>query len=105
MAFFGATGTPVLDFCWHLLWVSKPEWVLSYSFFVKVNVMYIPPRSTSSATRADLLVAGITVGHFPTCIKRGGTWLGFETEDERATIASDPAFRITTLVCVDVYSE
>ena len=28
---FGATGTPVLDFWWRLLWVSKPEWVLPYS--------------------------------------------------------------------------
>ena len=24
--FCGATDTPVLDFWWHLLWVSKPEW-------------------------------------------------------------------------------
>ena len=31
MSFFGATGTPVLDFWWRLLWVSKPEWVLPYS--------------------------------------------------------------------------
>ena len=29
--FFGATGNPVLDFWWRLLWVSKPEWVLPYS--------------------------------------------------------------------------
>ena len=40
--FLGATGTPGLDFWWHLLWVSKPEWVLSFSLFAKVNVMYIP---------------------------------------------------------------
>ena len=24
MSYFGATGTPVLDFWWRLLWVSKP---------------------------------------------------------------------------------
>ena len=24
--FCGATDTPVLDFWWRLLWVSKPEW-------------------------------------------------------------------------------
>ena len=29
--FCGAIYTPVLDFWWHLLWVSKPEWVLPYS--------------------------------------------------------------------------
>ena len=33
MSFFGATGTPVLDFWWRLFWVSKPEWVLPYSLF------------------------------------------------------------------------
>ena len=26
--FCWATDTPVLDFWWHLLWVSKPEWGL-----------------------------------------------------------------------------
>ena len=31
MSYFGATGTPVLDFWWRLLWVSKPEWVLPYT--------------------------------------------------------------------------
>ena len=46
MSFFGATGTPVLDFWWRFLWVSKPEWVLPYSlFFAEANVMYIPQDS------------------------------------------------------------
>ena len=31
MSYFGATGTPVLDFFWRLLWVSKPKFVLPYS--------------------------------------------------------------------------
>ena len=35
-------------------------------------------RFTSGATHADLLAAGSAAGHFPTCISRGGTWLGFE---------------------------
>ena len=35
MSFLGATGTPVLDFWWRLLWVSKPEWVLPYSLFLR----------------------------------------------------------------------
>ena len=30
MSYFGATGTPVLDFWWRLFWVSKPKWVLPY---------------------------------------------------------------------------
>ena len=42
MSFLGATGTPTLDFWWHLLWVSKPEWVLPYLLFAEANVMYIP---------------------------------------------------------------
>ena len=47
MFYFGATGTPVLDFLWHLLWVSKLEWVLPYSNYRgKCNVY--PQRFTSS---------------------------------------------------------
>ena len=37
---FRATGTPVFDFWWHLLWVSKPEWVLPNLLFAEANVMY-----------------------------------------------------------------
>ena len=82
MYFFGATGTPVLDF-----WVSKRESVLSYSLLVyrgKCNVH--SPRSTSDATCANLLEADSTAGHFLTSISRGGTWFGFEwaiTRDRR----------------------
>ena len=55
----------------------------------KCNVHY--PRSTSGAMPANLLMAGITAGHFPTCFSRGETWLRFKlaitwTEDEHATI-------------------
>ena len=61
-------------------------------------VPFIPIlRSTSGATHADLLVAGITADHFPTCISISRTWLEFEqsitwTEDERSTIV--PATRL-----------
>ena len=49
MSFFGATGTPVLDFWWRLLWVSMPEWVLPYSHWGgECNVQFL--RSTSGAT-------------------------------------------------------
>ena len=52
---FGATGTPVLDFWWHLLRISKPEWVLPYSLFCwgKCNIHFT--RSTSSVIPIDLL--------------------------------------------------
>ena len=35
MSFLGATGTPVLDFWWRLLWVSKPEWVCLIRFLCR----------------------------------------------------------------------
>ena len=40
------------------------------------NVHFL--RSTSGATPADVLAAGIAAGHFPICMSRGGSWLGFE---------------------------
>ena len=63
------------------------------------------PRSTSGATPADLLTAGIAVSHFPTCMCRGGTWLGFEqvitrTEDELATIV--PPTRLQIIILSDI---
>ena len=42
MSICGATDTPVLDFWWCLLWVSKPEWVLPYSHLAEAYVIYIP---------------------------------------------------------------
>ena len=42
MSICGATDTPVSDFWWCLLWVSKPEWVLPYSNFVEAYVIYFP---------------------------------------------------------------
>ena len=70
-------GFLVLDLWWCLLWVLKPEWVLPHSHCRgECNVHSL--RSMSGATLADLLTASITAGHFPTCISRGGSWLGFE---------------------------
>ena len=37
--FCRATDTPVLDFWWRLLWVSKPEWVLPYLSLVEAYVL------------------------------------------------------------------
>ena len=44
MSYFGATGTPVLDFLWRLFWVSKPPHCGG-----ECNVHFL--RSTSGATR------------------------------------------------------
>ena len=62
-------------------------------------------RSTSGTTHTNLLAAGSTVSHFPTCIIRGGTWLGIEwaitwTKDKCATIV--PATRLTTILYYNI---
>ena len=31
MSFYGANNTPILDFLWCLLWVSKPEWAALFT--------------------------------------------------------------------------
>ena len=80
---------------------------MPYSHLTEAYVIH-SLRFTSSATCTDLLAAGSAASHFPTCISRGGTWLGFErviahtegrferviarTEGERATIV--PATRL-----------
>ena len=78
--------------------VSKSEWVLPNAlFFAEANVMYIlwdPPLVLHMPNSAS------TASHFPTCISRGGSWLGIKwaitrTEEERAT--SVPATRILPL--------
>ena len=49
-SFFRATGTPILDFWWLLLWVSKPKWVLPYSHFFggECKLWYILNRHMQS---------------------------------------------------------
>ena len=39
--FYGATDTPVLDFWWCLLWVSKSKWVI-FLHLAEVYVIYVP---------------------------------------------------------------
>ena len=53
-----ATDTPVLDFWWHLLWVSKPEWAVLLALGKGVHVIY-SPRFTSGMTHANLLVGSM----------------------------------------------
>ena len=53
--------------------------------------------STSGATHVDLLAASSTAGHFPTCISRCGTLLGFEwavTWAEEGRAITVPATRL-----------
>ena len=83
---FWATVTPVIDFGWHLLWVSKPEWVLPCSLFCGGDCNVCSLRPTSGATHAYLLVTGSAASHFPTCINRGGTWLRFERAITRTEV-------------------
>ena len=46
MSILRVTGTPVLDFWWCLLWVSKPEWVLPYSLFCEGKCNVHSPKIT-----------------------------------------------------------
>ena len=63
MSYFGATGTPVLDFWWRLLWVSKPEWFCLIRI-AEANVMYISWDPPLVLHIADLLTDSI-VGRRP----------------------------------------
>ena len=58
MSYFGATGTPVLDFWWRLLWVSKPEWFCLIRI-AEANVMYISWDPPLVLHVADLLTDSI----------------------------------------------
>ena len=61
--FCGASDTPVLDFWWHLPWVSKPGWIPHLHALLPVCNEFL--RFTSGATPADLLVANMAVGYIP----------------------------------------
>ena len=61
--FCGATDTPVLDFQWHLPWVSKPGWIPRLRASSPVHNACL--RFISGATPADLLAASMTADHVP----------------------------------------
>ena len=97
MSFFGATGTPVLDFCDVSSGFQSQSGFCLIRYFCGGECNVHSPRFTSSATLADLLVAGAQPVTSFTCMCRGGTWLRFEratarTEDERATIVPVPLY-------------
>ena len=56
--FCGATDTPVLDFWWHLPWVSKPGWIPCFCASSPAHNGFL--RFTSGPTPADLLTVSIT---------------------------------------------
>ena len=55
--FCGVTDNPVLDFWWHLLWVSKPEWAALLAL-AKAYMLHVPWDSPL-VTPADLLAASM----------------------------------------------
>ena len=56
--FCGASDTPVLDFWWHLLWVSQPEWAAFFMLGRGIHFTW-SLRFTAGVTPADLLVASM----------------------------------------------
>ena len=56
--FCGSTDAPVLDFWWHLLWFSKPEWAALFTLSGGIYVTH-SLRFTSGATPADLLAVSM----------------------------------------------
>ena len=72
--FYRETDTPVLEFWWCLLWVSKPEWTALFVFSGGILVTHTL-RFTSGATPADHLVASIAAKPFsPTYLWAGIGW-------------------------------
>ena len=62
MSFYGATDTPVLDFWWCLLWVSKPKWAALFTLGRGIcDVCSL--RFTSGVTPAELLMASMVTSH------------------------------------------
>ena len=57
-SFCGATDTPVSDFWWCLLWVSKLEWAALFVLCRGVHITH-SLRFISGVTPADLLVASM----------------------------------------------
>ena len=49
---------PSLDFWWHLLWISKPEWAALFTLGGGTHIT-CSPRYTSSATHVHLLAASM----------------------------------------------
>ena len=73
--FCWVTDTPILNFSWHILWVSKPQWA---ALFVFGRCVYVTCslKFTSSMTPADLMVASMATEPFSSTylqVGNGGT--------------------------------
>ena len=64
MSFYEATNIPVLDFWYHLLRASKPEWISLFRTGGAVHDVH-SLRFTSDGTPADLLMASRAAGRLP----------------------------------------
>ena len=72
----GATDTPVLDFWWCLLWISKPEWLALFIFGRGVCVTH-SLSFTSGVIPADLLAPSMAAKPFSSTYLWagiGGAW-------------------------------
>ena len=56
--FCGAIDTSILNFWWHLLWASKPEWAALFMLDRDVHVTQFL-RFTSGVIPANVLVASM----------------------------------------------
>ena len=61
--FCGVTDTIVLNFWWHLLCVSKPEWAALFAFGWGIHVTW-SLRFTSGLTPAEILAASLAAKLF-----------------------------------------
>ena len=64
MSIFGTIDTPVPDFWWCLLWISKPEWAVLFALCGGIHDVHFL-LFTSGATFADLLMANMAASSFP----------------------------------------
>ena len=58
MFFYEATDTPVLNFWWRLLWVSKPEWAALFALgeAVRDERYFIPKILTNNFSLKNILI-------------------------------------------------
>ena len=83
--FCGDTDTPVLDFWWHLLWVSKPEWAALFKLGGGIH-FHVPWDSPLVQHLLILLVASIAAKpYLPHTCK---ALVGFETRSYHAAAHS-----------------
>ena len=75
ISIFGATDRPVLDFWWHLLWVSKSEWAVLFALGRGVCDVH-SLRFTHGVTLLPVYMASIMASHFPhMCVSAEVGWL------------------------------